>query len=238
MPAPSRREFLSGAVSFGAASALVLPAHAQPTPRALDAAEAEKILAELGPPPESSIMSDRDLARTAPNPLGPFYRAGAPFRGKISRPFSPGPVLIVSGRVWGHDTRRPLAGAVFDIWQVDNATRLYSPGGGAAGEGGDYANRARIVCSESGYYEFETVHPVWYHPNPSDPSFVRSPHIHFIATYPGYTRLVSEMFFEGDEKQADDPMFKTELRVRVVREGAEAPIEQAMFDIVLARTGT
>ena len=123
--------------------------------------------------------------RTTASSAGPFYAKGAPFRAKVTPPHAAGVPLIVSGRVWGLDTRRPLGGAVLDIWQVDNRTRTYSKGGGASGNGGeagDFSNRCRVVASESGYYEFETVHPVWYTPNPNDPSFVRSPHIHFIAT--------------------------------------------------------
>jgi len=38
-------------------------------------------------------------------------------------------VLIVSGRVWGFDTKRPLTGVVLDVWQVD-INGNYSAGSG------------------------------------------------------------------------------------------------------------
>src|SRR5262249_24953933 len=46
-------------------------------------------------------------APTEDNILGPFYRAGAPFRAKITPPLEAGIVLVVSGRVWAFDTKKP-----------------------------------------------------------------------------------------------------------------------------------
>src|SRR5262245_30242334 len=45
---------------------------------------------------------------TEANILGPYYRSGAPFRAKITPPLEQGKTLVVRGRVWGLDTRRPL----------------------------------------------------------------------------------------------------------------------------------
>lgn len=227
----SRREFLGqtalGLMSSGAAGAfLTLRADARPTLNSADAAEAERILLELGPPPEPVPIKDGEAKQTRETVLGPFYRPGAPFRAKVCAPFEPGTVLVVSGRVWGHDTKKPLAGALLELWQVDIHGR-YSSGDG------NFKNHARLITSESGYYEFETVHPVAYQPNPD---FWRSPHIHFIAQKPGYKRIVSEMFFKGDPKQDADPMFHSELAVPIEkRERGENKYETATFDIVLAR---
>src|SRR5262245_36511394 len=44
---------------------------------------------------------------TEPNILGPYHRTGAPYRAKITPPLEPGDTLVVRGRVWGLDTRRP-----------------------------------------------------------------------------------------------------------------------------------
>ncbi len=233
MSTSDRRGFLrraAGGLAVSGSAALVLRADAQPTPTSPDADEAQRVLADLGPEPKERLISDKALVRTDERSLGPFYRPGAPFRGKVSRPFAEGIPMVVTGRVWAVDTRRPLPGTLLDIWQVDNATRTYSEGAKDA----DYSNRARLVCSETGAYEFETVHPVWYTPNPQNPNFVRAPHIHFIATHPGYKRLVSEIFFEGDEKQDVDPLFLASLRTQVRKEEtAGRALHRVVFDIVL-----
>ncbi len=222
----SRRLFLkeTGLAALGVAG-LVLRADAAPTPTSHDAAEAEKILIEMGPPPKATVAVRGDLKQTVARELGPFYKTGAPFRAKVCPPFEPGNVLVVSGRVWAFDTKKPLPGAVLDIWQVDDQGR-YSAGNG------DFKNRARLLTAEDGYFEFETIHPVPYQPNAN---MWRSPHIHFIAQCQGYQRLVSEMFFAGDPKQDVDWLFHPALVVPVEpKEINGRPVEFAVFDIVLA----
>src|SRR5687767_15148651 len=44
---------------------------------------------------------------TSPDVLGPFYRAGAPARAKLTDPGEAGQVLVVSGAVYGPDCRTP-----------------------------------------------------------------------------------------------------------------------------------
>lgn len=221
-----RRDFLQQS-SLGLAmlgvSGLVLRADARPTPRSLDADAAEATLSSL-----QQAFDDKskvDLKPTVARDLGPFYRSGAPFRAKLTPPFEPGTVLVVTGRIWSFETKKPLANATLDLWQVDNQTRDYSAGNG------DFKNRARLFTDENGYFEFETVHPVPYSPSAN---FWRSPHIHFIAVAQGHKRLVSEMFFKGDQKQDVDPLFHASLAVAAERKTVNGKeYETAVFDIVL-----
>jgi len=223
----SRREFLKHAgLGLGAGvslNSLVLAQDARPTPSDANPAAAEQVLIGLGPPPDAVHMTD-DVAPTGSNPLGPFYRKGAPFRGKVCPPFEPGDVLVVSGRVWGFDTKRPLPGAVLDVWHVD------IHGNYSAGTG-DFKNRSRLITAESGYYEFETIHPVAYQPSPG---FWRSPHIHFRIARTGYKTLVTELFFDGDPKHDVDSIFNPALVRPVVKKTVnEHEVETAEFDIIL-----
>ncbi|HEY8561132.1 MAG TPA: hypothetical protein VIL74_12225 [Pyrinomonadaceae bacterium] len=222
-----RRDFLQRTgfgLGIAGASGLVLRADARPTPRSLDAGEAETLFKEIS----NAGLDDQtrnDLKPTVARDLGPFYRAGAPFRAKLTPPFEPGAVLVVTGRVWSFATKKPLAGAALDLWQVDNQTADYSKGGG------DFKNRARLITNEDGAFEFETVHPIPYSPSAN---FWRSPHIHFIATAAGHRRLVSEMFFKGDAKQDVDQLFHPALAVPVEKaRGNGRDYETAVFDIVL-----
>jgi hypothetical protein len=149
-----RRRFLSTvAVGLAAAGipALLLRSDAMPTPRSHDADDAERLFGELaGPQPSPAPAAE--IKPTTTRELGPFYRRGAPYRAKLTPPLEPGTVLLVTGRIWSFASKRPLAGAMLDLWQVDNQTRDYSNGGG------DFKNRARLLTDENGNYEFETIH--------------------------------------------------------------------------------
>ena len=221
-----RREFIQQSglgLALAGASALVLRSDAMPTPRSPDADEAETLFQEtLGAyrPDDKS-----DLKPTVSRELGPFYRKGAPYRAKLTPPFEPGTVLVVTGRIWSFATKKPLANASLDLWQVDNQTKDYSNGNG------DFKNRARLIADETGAYEFETVHPVSYSPGPN---FWRSPHVHFIAAAAGHKQLVSELFFKGDEKQDIDSLFHPSLAMTVQAKTVNGQrYEAVVFDIVL-----
>jgi protocatechuate 3,4-dioxygenase beta subunit len=222
-----RRDFIKN-VGFGLASigvgGLVLRSDAMPTPRSLDADDAELL---FGTRQKETILIPQtaDLKPTVARELGPFYRSGSPYRAKLTPPFEKGTVLIVTGRLWSFATKKPLANAALDLWQVDNQTKNYSNGNG------DFKNRARLMTDENGAYEFETVHPVPYSPGPN---FWRSPHIHFIAKAAGHNQLVSELFFKGDEKQDVDSLFHPSLAMPVQTKTVNGQkYESVVFDIVL-----
>lgn len=220
-----RRKFitLSGTgLAAAGVGGLLLRSDAAPTPRSLDADDAEKLIASFDPQPAATPA---DLKPTVPRELGPFYRAGSPYRAKLTPPFEPGTVLLVTGRVWSFATKKPIGAAMLDLWQVDNQTKDYSAGNG------DFKNRARLLTAEDGSYEFESVHPVPYSPGPN---FWRSPHIHFIATAAGHKRLVSELFFKGDEKQDVDQLFHPSLAMPATKKTVRgSSYEHVVFDIVL-----
>src|SRR4051794_26597209 len=52
---------------------------------------------------------------TEPDVLGPYFRKRAPFRAKITSPNEPGALMVLSGRIWGIDSRRPLTNVHIDI---------------------------------------------------------------------------------------------------------------------------
>ena len=85
-----RREFLQrsgmGLAAAGVAG-LVLRADALPTPAAADAdEEAGRILIQMGPPAQESAKAAGELKKITPVVYGPWYRQGAPFRGKLCPP--------------------------------------------------------------------------------------------------------------------------------------------------------
>lgn len=223
----SRRDFLrvSGLAAAGTAGGiLTLRAGAAPTAASGSPAIARQVIDQFGEPPVTLTM--KDGAKATPRAaLGPFHVEGAPFRGKVSPPRAPGTVLVVTGRVWALDTRKPIAGAVIDLWHCDIH-------GNYANDAGDFRYRARIITSETGAYEYETIHPSRYQAGRD----FRSPHIHYRIAAPGYRTLVTQLFFEGDAEHNDDSLFDASLMMPIVKKGeAGAEYEATEFDIVLTK---
>jgi protocatechuate 3,4-dioxygenase beta subunit len=219
----TRRTFLKRtAMGLAAASVsgLVLRSDAQPT----QAVNRDMVLVQLGSATQE-VATKADLKRTTPQPYGPFYRTGAPFRGKLSLPGEPGMTFVLSGRVWAFDTKRPLPGAVLDFWHVDMQEK-YSNGTT------DFRNRGRLISSETGQYELESIRPIPYRPNPTGaPEFWRCAHFHLVAIAPGYQPLVTEIHFQGDPHK-NDPMYRIENAITVE---THKTFESGVFDIVLER---
>ena len=222
----TRRSFLKHtAIGLAAAgvSGLVLRSDAQPTQQVSRDA-ADLVLVQLGSATQE-VAAKIDLKKVSPLPYGPFYRTGAPFRGKLSLPGEPGMTFVLSGRVWAFDTKRPLPGAVLDFWHVDMQEK-YSNGTT------DFRNRGRLISSERGLYELESIRPIPYRPNPTGaPDFWRCAHFHLVAIAPGYQPLVTEIHFQGDPKKSD-PMYRIENAIAVE---THKTFESGVFDIVLER---
>lgn len=228
---PKRREFLrQSGMGLAAAgiSGLVLRADASPT-RAVAGAdeEAGRILIQMGPPPKELMKAAGELKKITPIVYGPFYRPGAPFRGKLCPPGEPGMPFVLTGRVWAFDTKLPLPGVVLDIWHVD-MQQQYSDGVT------DLRNRGRLVSSETGAYEVESIRPIPYRPNP-DGTYWRCAHFHLLAVRPGYKPLVTEIHFK-DDPHKEDPMYTPANAIAAERRTVNGKtFETGVFDIVLER---
>ncbi|MEW6212634.1 MAG: hypothetical protein AB1631_30190 [Acidobacteriota bacterium] len=225
-----RRFFLQQGAGLAAAGAtgLVLRADAQPTV-SVTAEEINRVLIQMGAMPKEQMTAKGELKKITPMGYGPFYRPGSPFRGKICAMGEPGMPFVLTGRVWAFDTRRPIAGAVLELWHVDTKEK-YSDGVT------DFRNRGRLISSETGAYEVESIRPIPYRPNPSTaPDFWRCAHFHLLVVSPGYKPLVTEIHFQDDPKKSD-PMYRPENAIRAEkRETNGKSFETGVFDIVLER---
>jgi catechol 1,2-dioxygenase len=231
----SRREFFRkacGGIAVAGAAGLILAADAAPT-------EASGSLGTYGEYLRLQARRQKPggarpaLAVTEDNIEGPFYRAGAPFRAKITPPLEPGTVLVISGRVYGHDTRRPLANAVLDIWQANASGRYDNDDPKRPPARNVFLNRARLVTDENGYYEFETVHPGRYQIGPKT---WRPSHIHYMVRHPGYRQLITQLYFRGDPHNRTDAWIRESLIIdlRDQKTAGGQAYRTGTFDIVLA----
>ena len=226
----TRRTFLRNS-SIGLAavgvSGLLLRSDARPT-QEVNRDGSDAVAIHMGPVPQE-ITPKTELRKVTPQPYGPFYRTGAPFRGKLSLPGEAGTTFVLSGRVWAYDTKRPLPGVVLDFWHVDMQEK-YSNGTT------DFRNRGRLISSETGQYELESIRPIPYRPNPGGAQeFWRCAHFHLVAACPGYESLVTEIHFQGDPHK-NDPMYRIENAIAVEQRNVNGKaFETGVFDIVLER---
>lgn len=246
MSAWSRRNFLRTGLAVGACG-LLLPNVTVPTEASGELGGYGDFVGQttpMPPPADLAVARVRELAipaaqvpaanvrATEENILGPYHRANAPFRVKITPPLEPGTVLVVRGRVWGIDTRLALPNTVIDIWQANAQGRYDNDDPQHPPAANLFVNRARLLTDENGYYEYETIHPGAYR---TSPNTWRPPHIHYWVRHQNYRPLVTQLYFRGDSHQREDAFIRPSLiiNLREIRT-QHGSYKLGMFDIVLA----
>jgi|SRR5476651_2132784 len=193
-----------------------------------------------------AINNRRSASGTESSVLGPFYVDGAPNQEQGSDLAAGDPgfeAATFRGRVLGPD-RTPIEGALLDVWQtaVNGFYDIQDPSQPRMHLRGKFATGA------DGRYEFHTLKPVSY-PIPTDGPVgklltiqgrqaYRPAHTHFIVSAPGYKRVVTQLFVEGDRLLDADPVFgvKSSLVVQFKPDGRDAqgrPHSLVEYDFVL-----
>jgi hydroxyquinol 1,2-dioxygenase len=145
---------------------------------------------------------------------GPFYVAAAPefplgadIRGAVE-----GEPLFVEGKVTAPDGS-PVADALVDVWQSDDQGHYDIQ----LQELGEFHLRGRIRTDAQGRYWFWSIMPKFY-PIPTDGPVgrmlaatdrhpFRPAHIHYMIQAPGFERLVTHVFVDGDPYLDSDAVF-------------------------------
>ena len=147
---------------------------------------------------------------TSEQVLGPFYPLRLPtdqdadltmIAGRAAR--AQGTIVYLSGRVT-NVRGEPVANADLEIWQANAVGRYTHP----ADENSqpidpNFDGYARIRSDAEGNYRFKTIKPGAY---PVVPGWMRPPHIHF-EVRGRQSRLVTQMYFDGEELNAKDRFF-------------------------------
>ncbi|KAL4937666.1 hypothetical protein BDV06DRAFT_68258 [Aspergillus oleicola] len=160
-------------------------------------------------------------APTATAILGPFFRADTPFRSNgdnivrtAPKPPSPkGEVAFMHGRVVDFTTKKPLVGAVVEVWQA-STNGLYEQ---QDSEQEEFNLRGKFRTDNEGRYSFYCLRPTPY-PVPDDGPAgkvlkmmdrhpFRPAHIHIIATNDGYKPLTTQIFDRNDPYLTNDSVF-------------------------------
>ena len=222
----SRRNFLRTAAALGG-SGLLLNAGvtaATASSGGIDA-HASSLLAVSTQTDDPTVWN-----ATEDNILGPYHRARAPYRALITPPLAPGEIMVVKGRVWGLDTRRPLPGAVLDIWQADHLGSYDNDDPTNPPDRDMFLYRARLVTDETGYYEYQTIRPGRY----LNGATYRPAHIHYMVRRNGYKPLITQLYFKDDPFNKTDSFIKSSLIIdpKKITVGGGS-YEVGVFDIIL-----
>ena len=232
----SRRNLLRTGVfglAAGGAAVLTLRADALPTKETADVHDYQAFLDQQGVP---RVAPAGKWEPSYQDILGPYHLAGAPFRGKVTPPLEPGKLLVIRGRVWGFDTKKPLANALLDVWQADAKGSYDLDDPAHPPKKADFKNRIRLLADETGYYEYETVFPGAYKVGAGPESF-RPAHIHYMIQANGYRKLVTQLYFKGDPYiKRDRTASKSNLVIETEKIQTEhGTYDLGTFDIVLAQ---
>jgi protocatechuate 3,4-dioxygenase beta subunit len=114
--------------------------------------------------------------------------------------------IIVAGRVLDEDGRA-VPGSLIEIWQANACGRYHHDvDQHDAPLDPHFIGRGRVITDEAGRYRFITIKPAAY-PWRNHPNAWRPAHIHFSLFGPAFaTRLVTQMYFEGDPLLPLDPI--------------------------------
>lgn len=106
-----------------------------------------------------------------------------------------GQVIIVTGIVQDADCN-PVHGAVVEIWQANHVGKYRHELQDNGSSDPNFQGWGQAVTNKKGLYRFTTILPGLYGS--------RARHIHFKVARRGYHELVTQMYFEGDERQKND----------------------------------
>ncbi|MBL8341180.1 MAG: intradiol ring-cleavage dioxygenase [Rubrivivax sp.] len=162
---------------------------------------------------ELAFAQQAPARATAEQVIGPFYPVRLPADqdadltviagkdGKDARAL--GTIVYLSGRVTSL-RGEPVPNAEIELWQA-NAAGRYTHAADVNPQPLDphFDGYARIRTDAEGRYRFKTIKPGAY---PATPTWMRPPHIHFDVRGQ-QSRLVTQMYFEGEELNAKDRFF-------------------------------
>lgn len=150
--------------------------------------------------------------------FGPFFVDGAPEykNGDDISNGASGEPCFVSGRVLGVDGS-PIPSATIDVWQSDDEGFYDVQRPSEPGSAHEHQARGRLRSTADGSFNFRSILAVPY-PIPHDgpvglmlQALGRHPwrpaHLHFMIEAPGYERLVTHVFRDGDKYLDSDAVF-------------------------------
>ena len=163
----------------------------------------------LTPTPQ---CGDDDDDPTPAQTEGPFFTPRSPARTSLLEAGLKGTKLTVTGMVVTRSCR-PVAGALVDFWQADDAGEYDNTG---------YRLRGHQFTDAQGRYRLDSIVPGLY------PG--RTRHIHVKVQAPGKPVLTTQLYFPGEPRNSRDGIFHSAL---VMKTAAAKDRRAGLFNFVL-----
>ncbi len=190
-----------------------------------------------------AINHRRPSGATENTVLGPFHVADAPHypMGQNISLDGKGESCLFEGRVIDRQGN-PIENATIDVW-CDNADGYYDVQQPDVQP--KFNNRGIFTTGSDGTYSFRGIRPVAY-PIPDDgpvgqmlAALGRHPnrpaHMHFIVSAPGYERIITHTFVDGDEWLTSDAVFGVKASLISTMEPGEEgdTMWKSSFDFIM-----
>ena len=164
---------------------------------------------QLPPTPACGDADDVTPAQTE----GPYFTPNSPERASLIEGGLAGTRFVLEGAVVTRGCQ-PVARALVDFWQCDNAGVYDNTG---------YRLRGHQFTDASGRYRLETILPGLY--------TGRTRHIHVKVQAPNRPVLTSQLYFPGEAANQRDGIYNADLVVQDYRDASGG--KAARFDFVL-----
>ena len=162
--------------------------------------------------PTTPACADDDDDPTPAQTEGPYFKPSSPLRTSLLESGMGGTRLVISGQVLS-TTCAPVAQALLDFWQADNAGAYDNSG---------FRLRGHQFTDANGRFSLETIVPGLY------PG--RTRHVHVKVQAPNQSILTTQLYFPGEARNASDGIYSAELLMTVV-DGANG--KEATFNFVV-----
>jgi protocatechuate 3,4-dioxygenase beta subunit len=166
--------------------------------------------AESTLPPTPACVDDDDPTESQTE--GPYFTPNSPKRTSLMEAGITGTPLLLTGTVLTRSCR-PVAGALVDFWQADDAGRYDNSG---------FRLRGHQYTDAKGVYRLETVVPGLY------PG--RTRHIHVKVQAATQRILTTQLYFPAEPRNARDGIYDADLLMAMAKPGLGG---DARFDFVL-----
>ena len=148
-------------------------------------------------PIAAQAQSEPPLALTVSETEGPYFKRSSPERTVLTTPGMPGTKLTVTGIVYSMSCK-PIAKALLDFWQADNAGEYDNTG---------FTLRGHQFTDDQGRYTLETIVPGLY------PG--RTRHIHVKLQAPSRSVLTTQTYFPNEPRNNSDTIFDPRLVMKI-----------------------
>jgi protocatechuate 3,4-dioxygenase beta subunit len=133
-------------------------------------------------------------APTTPDIIGPYYLANAPSNIQLSSPTEPGTLMVISGTVRSENCPVAIPNALIEVWHATDAGTYYA-------NVNPFTLRGSLYSATNGEYSFNSIQPGWY----LNGAQYRPKHVHYKVSAPGYSTLITQLYFVGDPYIPTDP---------------------------------